>query len=371
VSVVTLDPPRLPTLDGWRTVAVLIVIWGHLMPGFYTSLEEYYPSSLSRYGGFGVDVFFGISGFLITHLLLDERSRFGRISLASFYTRRAFRILPPCFLYLGTALVTGAIRTPLELLSCLFFFRNYLPDAMGSNITIHLWSLAVEEHFYLLWPAFLVLVILRRDHRKSGMLVAWAAIAGGLWRVADAQNHFTAALFPTVPVHFRSDLRMDALLWGCFAAFLLANPPLKQRLRDGLRPWIFLVLLAAVVACIGLYSQLTSLWLAMLIPMLLVSTTLHPKWLVSRLLDHSWVRFVGRMSYSLYLWQMMFLLSGWESRSVLQRFPQNLVVTFVCAYLSYRFVEQPCMRFGRTLSDRIRSRQSLGDDRPLTAAVRC
>ncbi len=323
------------------------------MPGFYSSLESYYAGSLSRYGGFGVDVFFGISGLLITYLLLQENERFGSISLAGFYTRRAFRILPPCFLYLCVVVVAVGVRTPLELVSCVFFFRDYLPQPAGSNITFHLWSLSVEEHFYLLWPLLLVFVILRRAAARRAVTVAWIAVFCALWRVADAQNNFTAVWFAEVPVHFRSDLRMDALLWGCFAAFVVSDDGLRERLRRGLRPPAFFGVIAVLIACIGWYSQLTSLWVAMLIPLALAGTVLNPQWVVSRMLDHAVPRFIGRMSYSLYLWQQAFLISGWEPRSELQRFPQNLVLTFVCAYLSYRFLEKPCMSFGQALSARI------------------
>src|SRR5579862_5032266 len=108
------QPARLPTLDGWRMVAVLIVIWGHLMTGFYPTEAQYYADSLARFGSFGVDIFFGISGFLITKLLLDEKTESGRISISAFYVRRAFRILPPCFLFLAAVVLSVGVRTPLE-----------------------------------------------------------------------------------------------------------------------------------------------------------------------------------------------------------------------------------------------------------------
>ncbi len=351
---------RLPTLDGWRTVAVLIVIWGHLMPGFYASEAECYARSLSRFGGFGVDIFFGISGFLITRLLLDEKQRSGRISIAAFYVRRAFRILPPCFLYLAAVAIAVGFGTRLELLSSVFFFRNYIPNDYGSHATAHLWSLAVEEHFYLLWPALLVFVVLRQKATSRATIVAWIAIACALWRIADAQTHLTESTLQGLPLHFRTDLRLDALLWGCFAAFLIDDPQKEARFRKAFPQWAFFGLLLAGILCIARYSLLTSLWLAMIIPLLLLGTVLHPEWIAGRLLEHSWIRFIGRISYSLYLWQQLFLLDGWEHRLPFQKFPQNLILTFACALVSYRFLEKPCMNLGRRLSARIQTRGANG-----------
>jgi peptidoglycan/LPS O-acetylase OafA/YrhL len=149
---------------------------------------------------------------------------------------------------------------------------------------------------------------------------------------------------------------MDALLWGCFAAFLMSDPNMRARLKDAFHQRTFSALLLAGLVCVARYSLLTGLWLPMVIPLLLVGTVLHPEWMVSRLLDLPWVRFIGRISYSLYLWQQLFLISGWESRRAFQHFPQNLILTIICALVSYKFVEKPCMNFGRKLSTRIRSR---------------
>ena len=173
--------------------------------------------------------------------------------------------------------------------------------------------------------------------------------------MADAQNGITSHWLSQVPVHFRTDLRLDALLWGCAAAFLLTDPKASEKLRRSYRPWAFGVVIFLALACVGLYSQLTSLWLAILIPAALLGTTLHPEWIVSRVLDQRWIRSVGRISYSLYLWQMLFLKSGWEERSAVQRFPWNLILTVVIATVSYRFLEKPCMEFGRRLSTRFRN----------------
>ncbi len=149
---------RIPCLDGFRCLAILLVIVCH-------SLPDCNPPWL---GKLGVDIFFGLSGFLITALLLNERAQTGRIDLAAFYKRRAFRILPPALVFLAAVGIGGLFKTRLELAATLLFFRNYLPIQHGSYATGHLWSLAVEEHFYMLWPGLLVLGLSFIKNRPVG-----------------------------------------------------------------------------------------------------------------------------------------------------------------------------------------------------------
>src|SRR5579871_2004433 len=198
---------RIPTLDGWRAVAILSVVAHHAVTGFYTSEVDYYAHSPAVFGAFGVDVFFALSGLLITSLLLDECSETGRISLRGFYVRRAFRILPPYLLLLAAITVAGLWRSRSEIVGCLVFFRNYVPDASVGRWTQHLWSLAVEEHFYLIWPGLLVLSGVKRGKTVAAAL----AIAIGAWRMLESQ---LAHRWTDVQPHFRTDLRLDALLWG-------------------------------------------------------------------------------------------------------------------------------------------------------------
>src|ERR1700731_4102388 len=131
---------RIPTLDGWRGVAILLVLIGHFMPRTYFSLVR-------TIGGHGVSVFFVLSGFLITSRLLDEQERNGRINLLRFYLRRIFRLMPCAWTFLLVVWTLGIVK-PGEIESCLFFFRNYV--AFGpSGPTVHFWSLSIEEQFYL------------------------------------------------------------------------------------------------------------------------------------------------------------------------------------------------------------------------------
>jgi peptidoglycan/LPS O-acetylase OafA/YrhL len=323
-------------------VAILSVIWHHVMMGFFTNDGAYY-STAARFGAFGVDIFFGLSGMLITGLLLQEFRETGSVSLKAFYARRVFRIFPIYLLFLSAVAMAGLLHGPGELASCLLFYRNYIPS--GWRDTQHLWSLSVEEHFYLIWPGLLVLCGL-----KWGRSVAvWLAIAVGCWRMVESQMGLH--LFPQVPPHLRSDLRMDALLWGSVVAFTLTDGKARDKLRREFRfvPWLGLVVLA--VFSVGFYSDLTSMWLAVLIPLILAGTALHPEWLISRLLDSRPMGWIGRLSYSLYIWQQLFLVPGWENPSHFWlRWPCNMAVILAVACASYYLVETPLLRMGRRLA---------------------
>ena len=150
----------IPTLDGWRAISIVLVLLHHSRVSVPLPLIGPFLAMLSVYGGSGVWIFFAISGILICGRMLQEERKHGRISLRNFYIRRAFRILPPALLYLVTlaALSPFLHVAKLELVSSMFFFRNYvlagLPPAHW--FTAHFWSLAVEEHFYLLLPGILV-----------------------------------------------------------------------------------------------------------------------------------------------------------------------------------------------------------------------
>jgi peptidoglycan/LPS O-acetylase OafA/YrhL len=339
---------RIPTLDGWRAVAILGVIWYHTMHYFYTA-EERYNLSAARFGAFGVDVFFGLSGVLITGLLLRQWSETGEISLKAFYTRRVFRILPVYLLFLGVVAAMGLMHGPRELASCLLFYRNYVPGGWAWRETAHLWSLAVEEHFYLIWPGLLALC----GVKWGRSVAAYFAIALGFWRLLESQLNLN--LFPDVLAGFRTDLRMDTLLWGAVVAFTLHDAKAREKLRLQLSLWPWLGMVVVALACIVCFSNLTSVFLAVLIPMILAGTLLHPEWLVSQFLDSRPMAWVGRISYSLYIWQQLFLVPGWEHPSHFwTRLPWNLAVVLVIACLSYYFVETPLLHIGGRLAAKFR-----------------
>jgi peptidoglycan/LPS O-acetylase OafA/YrhL len=343
----------LPTLDGWRAIAIAAVLLDHLTSGFHPKANWY---QLLRTGPNGVSLFFAISGFLICSRLLEEEELFGSISLKGFYIRRACRILPAALTYLLVLalLAMGAVVvvTPLEWWSCIFFFRNYLtPEwirAGWGGYTIHYWSLAVEEHFYLLWPAMLAF----SGRVRARYLAAGLAITVAVWRSWDFHHQWLNRYIPGLLFPSRTDVRLDGLLLGCLAALVLAEPRwrawLERRFSTGA---LWAVAVGYVLFQVVPGRHTYSIWESALLAALVAGTVLRPGGFSGRLLENPAVKWVGRLSYSLYLWQELFLVQGARYPfSLLQRFPLNLGMVFLLAASSYELVERPMIRVGHHLA---------------------
>jgi peptidoglycan/LPS O-acetylase OafA/YrhL len=313
-------------------------------------------------GFLGVDVFFALSGFLICTRLLQELRKEGAISLKNFYIRRAFRILPPAYAYLTALAVLTAVGwlavRPAEFAGCLLFARNYYPTGdVGRNwYTVHFWSLAVEEHFYLFFPALLAWC--GRDLRRARRAVVVLAVAVGLLRSLDTVIlGWAGGRIPAGAFHFtRTHVRLDALLWGCFAALLVER--WRGRLARWCTPGLSLVILA--VGAASFWLPLGLAWRSLLLPWMLVGTVLHPAGYLGRFLEWAPLRWVGRISYSLYLWQQLFCVEEVQYRSAylgpLQAWPWNLLPVLACATASYYLVERPLIRVGHRLASGGRGR---------------
>ena len=248
------QPKRyIPTLDGWRALSVIGVILYHGRLDFFTSSP--WVMRIASHGSIGVDIFFAISGFLICGLLLEEFTRTGDISLRSFYFRRSFRILPPYYAALvgicGASLLAAIPINRSDLLGCLLFYRNYLPagmDAHGGFYTAHFWSLAVEEHFYLIWP----ILLLSAKPKRAGKVALLLALLVFGWRQLQGHYQLWPGIFPPANLEIRTDTRIDSLLWGCLAAIYF---PEVKRIFERVR-----------------FSQL---WLP-IVGILLAAEALHP-----------------------------------------------------------------------------------------------
>jgi peptidoglycan/LPS O-acetylase OafA/YrhL len=342
-------PDYLPSLDGWRAVAISMVLFAH------TRLPGNALQSLATYGAVGVHLFFAISGFLITDRLIQEQHRTGRVNLRSFYIRRAFRILPAALTYLAALCLLGFVFhlipvTKGQIVSAALFFRNYwVEPAAQSWYTGHYWSLSVEEHFYLLWPTLLVLVGTRRARWMTPAL----ACVFAAWRALDSHFAWVAALNPALrDLVGRTDYRLDGLFWGCSAAFLWDWAPAREWLRR--RGRAEYALLAAGAAALLLMAEPPGYLalFAFLLPVPILFTASHPRGWFGGWFERPWIAWFGRLSYSVYLWQMLFMTAYGIplSLGVLQHFPGNLLLAIACACASYYVVERPCRRIGVRLA---------------------
>jgi len=360
----------IPTLDGWRAIAILSVMAAHETahlvapwPGWDGCPADY----IIRFGVRGVDLFFAISGFLICSRLLEEKAELGRISLRNFYIRRACRILPPAFVYLaGVGLLSALGMLPItgrELTSCLLFFRNYLPFAYSGLTgacrgwyTLHFWSLAVEEHFYLIWPGLLVMAGIRRARWFAGAL----ALIVAAWRwwgfhhLSCAHDNLSSVAFD-----FRTENRLDALLLGALVALIMSVPTYRAVLRRAIKPVTTAALIVVVVLLIRYNPHLALFWRSLMLPLIIAGTVMYPTSFLGRLLEMLWARWVGRISYSLYLWQQLFLVSAQTVHpfplGILQEFPVNIAASCALAAASYYVVERPLIRIGHKLAPPVKS----------------
>jgi peptidoglycan/LPS O-acetylase OafA/YrhL len=334
---------RIPTLDGFRAIAILMVIVSH-------TVDVQSHPALVHLGHIGVLVFFSLSGYLITDRLLAEYRSTGAVSLRNFYLRRAFRILPPAVTFLGIV----AILSQAGLLVCSFpairaallFYTNFADFGDVGWRVGHFWSLSVEEHFYLLWPALLLAVGVRKGWRTALIL----AVSVCAWRLIDNHFHFVARALGSPYLDadsYRTDLMADVLLWGCCLAFYLRSS--KRIALNAIASTSIAVSAAAclVFLSVGDIGHVTPL-LHLLPAIILGAVVSCPTAPIGQLLELAPLKFVGKLSYSLYIWQQLFL-GGPGLRLPLML---ALAAAFACAYLIYRLVEQPCMQLGREMVQR-------------------
>jgi peptidoglycan/LPS O-acetylase OafA/YrhL len=331
----------VPTLDGWRALSVLAIILYHGSPK-----DE---SSWIQQGQKGVLVFFVISGYLITLKLLEAPGAPETLDFKGFYLRRALRILPAALLCLaGLALLSWwSVIPPLcteEVLGSLMFVRNVFPVIPDRDMwyTAHFWSLAVEEQFYLFWP--LILFVARRRARATCLGLVGAI---GIWRALA--NHWPQPRLG-VPVPLANSA-FDFILWGCWWALVLRSETARSRARRFLSVPVWVCL--AVFAASAVFWQVpgvTSL-LAALIPLLIVGTVLRPESPVGAVLEWPGLRWIGRLSYGLYLWQQLFFVAySAHAPMWFQVFPWNALLLFGVATLSYYAVERPLVGLGQRLT---------------------
>ncbi len=265
-------------------------------------------------GAVGVDVFFAVSGLLITSQLLQNGN------LKSFYIRRVFRILPPAIVYLTIVLALHLIDSQ-DFLRCLAIQRNY---TNGSVYSAHFWSLSLEEQFYLVWPPVLLL-----SGKRAPMVAMAGILAVCLWR--------PYALLHLGMGYVRTDLRCDGLLWGCVTAFALRTANVKF---GRILPAVCFIA-AVLVWGIPIFMPI----LPILVSITVLGTVQEPHWIMSRLLEWKPLVWIGQRSYGIYLWQSFFIMVPINVPMILK-----VGAAIVWSAVLYRFFETPLRQVGRRLA---------------------
>jgi peptidoglycan/LPS O-acetylase OafA/YrhL len=329
-------------------------------------------------GNLGVRIFFVISGFLITKLLIQEEAKYGNISLKHFYLRRLFRIFPPAYMYI----VVGALFSWQGILNlhwkdfvhALTYTVNY--DQSRQWHFMHLWSLSVEEQFYMLWPLIIALAGWRRATKMAIAALFLAPLVRlGMWYLVPELRWTIGAAFQT---------NADALAAGCVLAAMQPRLSGNQRYLATLASRWFLAVPAVVFVAAALLSiaetnsriDLISMGFGISamnigIALCIDRCVRFESDFIGRILNGWAFTYVGVLSYSLYLWQEPFL--NRTSHLAINWFPINLILTFIAAICSYYLLEQPFLRLrrrfepGRSRTTRVKGRRS--DETPVSAAA--
>ena len=336
-----------PALDGLRAVAIALVVADHCwIPGFDG-------------GYFGVDVFFVLSGFLITRLLVDEFEEQGQIDLSRFYLRRLLRLAPPLVLMLAAYLAIAPVIWPnyglwshiRDAALAGFYLSDYARAFWHHPAALqHTWSLSVEEHFYIIWP-FAVLLLARIEPR-------WR-IAGlfGFYLLATAWRIFEYESSGWTATYYRADTRMSGLICGALLAICL---PRMGKISEMTANAVGVLACSVFVLCLSLgfwRAPSTLEWPANLAQLaavgLLIAASVQNSW-VSRTLSAPPLVGIGIISYGIYLWHYPAAVFFRELLPWYQTAPIVLIFAFIAATASYLTVERPLQRYRRILRGRRR-----------------
>jgi peptidoglycan/LPS O-acetylase OafA/YrhL len=363
-----------PSLDGLRGIAVLCVMFAHLsLLGAGADLNANGSSGLwGLKGGFlGVDIFFVLSGFLITSLLLKEQQRKGWIGLKAFYGRRALRLLPALALVLGACCLyillhfDAAAVHPVKwgVLMTLSCGANtyYWVRGAGLGMLTHVWSLSIEEKFYFIWPVLLCTMLRRQVRRRGMLLIVLAGIAAStLLRVAcwgSGTNFVDRIAQCSLPA------RADNLLIGCLLA-MIAGWGRLPRSRTGRALLRMAAWAAAAMLANLLWNGMPGPWTYLItgvVTALLIAGLIGGKpSLLRAVLATKPLAWIGQVSYGLYLWHVpVFALAPLVLYRFVGRSEQSIQIgcaigfglTFAVAAASYYFVERPFLRWKSRLAN--------------------
>jgi len=346
--------PYLPGIDGMRAIAVAAVLLFHAGMGWLPG------------GYLGVEVFFVISGYLITALLLTEWESGGRVDLPAFWLRRARRLLPAVGALLIAVLVISLLFLPDQIarlredaLAATFYVTNwhlifshqpYFETIGRPSLLQHLWSLAVEEQFYILWPPIFLLLVRVLPRRGAAATIAIAALGSTLLM---ALLYRTGT--DTTRLYYGTDTRAGGLLAGAALAFVWA--PWKSSVYDGRNsgPWIEAAGFGGLIALALLFMRMSDaspllyqggFALVSLATLVVITATVHPRArLLPKLLGTPVLKWLGMRSYGVYVWHYPIFMLTRPGIDIPIDGPLALVLrigaTFAVAELSYRCLERP------------------------------
>jgi len=336
-------------LDGLRGIAILAVLIAH------TWLAS------GCLGPTGVDIFFVLSGFLITCLLIEEWDESHSISLKAFYVRRALRLLPALLAMLVVWVVyhwifgaqAVAMQTSIGAVIALFYSTNWaiiLNSGQFPQAFAHTWSLSIEEQFYLSW-AVILLLMLRRSRSRNSML-AWVALAVFATLVEKVMIRFAVPNGAPIWRNFATESRADGLLVGCALAIALTSGLLPKGRWPRSLAWGValpgLVLLNCFDASSEFYFTGFHLAVALLVAIMILEVLTNGQGAMHRCLAQPWLVFIGKISYGLYLWHYLVFAEiqarKWQKPTELSA---EIAITVATTLASFYMLERPVLRYKR------------------------
>lgn len=345
----------IPKLDGLRGIAIIFVMLFHFEVPFFE-------------GGFiGVDIFFVLSGFLITSLLIQEFDRIDHINLRYFYIRRVLRLAPSLvcllivFCFIGFIVLNRekAIENLIDAIISLIYLSNWArafmlrsPDFLG-----HTWSLSTEEQFYILWPiVLLVLLRIIKDRRYIVFVSSFVALCAWCLRI-----YLTMEKTPLERLYNGLDTRADALMIGCALGVLISSGLIKESVKECLSKWLVVIAPFSMISLLAfaIFSRWQDpgmyffgfLVVELLAVALILDCLIGKRNIIGKLLELKWLVWIGSISYGLYLWhypicKILFIMR----LDPVMIIGIGMIVTFIIATCSYYFLEKPILRLKNAFS---------------------
>jgi peptidoglycan/LPS O-acetylase OafA/YrhL len=346
---------KLPSIEGLRAISIILVLINHLAikNSIFVGLEQYnWLTDILQDGQLGVNVFFVISGFLITSLLLTEEEKSGKISLKQFFTRRMLRIFPAYYflllVYFCFQLVDFIQLSQASWITSITYTKYF--NWQLDWFTAHFWSLSIEEHFYLIWPFAFVFA---KNQRKKIALFLFFLVP------------FVRLTTYFYPINWLNDFslfaRVDAIAIGCL--FALYKDQILQKISQHWRSIFYFSILVLILIryfpwlthLIGLGTYYFSIALGathgtianVCIALIMMYSIYGPQKMWFSFLNTRIMRFIGVLSYSIYLWQQFFISGSnhWYTSP-----PLNLLLILFTALFSYYFIEKPFLRLKQKFS---------------------
>ncbi|MBD1383977.1 acyltransferase [Mucilaginibacter rigui] len=353
VTPTLLQPNHLPGLDGLRGVAIIIVLFSHFFKGS--------PYAKSFPGDTGVEIFFVISGFLITSLLLKEKIKTGRISLKHFYIRRILRILPLAYLFLIVLAILNAclsLKIPFNaFLSASLFYQN-IPKLNTYNwFVAHFWSLSVEEQFYFTFP-FLLVYDLNKYIKTIILIIVLVPIIALLGYTKTGIFYSNSIVHAAAFAIINLLSKTVCILVGSLLSIMMFKGFFQFKSNSNNRYFSLLLLIVAIL----IHTETSTINIPhcglLLFPLIIgivIILNLDKASILTRLLANPLITYIGLISYSLYIWQQLFSSPGDRLIKSLPMW-QNLILMSVIAVVSYHLVEKPFIRLKK------RIKNNLGDN---------